>query len=67
MQKPSDLGYSDEGYSLPPLEVRYHRLQTDLADAGSEPNGQMKLMRDAAFGLRDAAREKTREHRRPGG
>ena len=58
MQKPSDLGYSDEGYSLPPLEVRYHRLQTDLADAGSEPNGQIKLMRDAAFGLRDAAREK---------
>ena len=58
LQKPSDLGYSDEGYSLPPLEVRYHRLQTDLADAGSEPNGQMKLMRNAAFGLRDAAREK---------
>ena len=58
LQKPSDLGYRDEGYSLPPLEVRYHRLQTDLADAGSEPNGQMKLMRDAAFGLRDAAREK---------
>ena len=58
LQKPSDLGYSDKGYSLPPLEVRYHRLQTDLADAGSEPNGQMKLMRDAAFGLRDAAREK---------
>ena len=58
LQKPSDLGYSDEGYSLPPLEVRYHRLQTDLADAGSEPNGQMKLMRDAAFGLRDASREK---------
>ena len=58
LQKPSDLGYSDEGYSLPPLEVRYHRLQTDLADAGSEPNGQMKLMRDAAFGLRDATREK---------
>ena len=58
LQKPSDLGYSDEGYSLPPLEVRYHRLQTDLADAGCEPNGQMKLMRDAAFGLRDAAREK---------
>lgn len=58
LQKPSDLGYSDEGYSLPPLEVRYHRLHTDLTDAGCEPNGQMKLMRDAAFGLRDAAREK---------
>lgn len=58
LQKPSDLGYSDEGYSLPPLEVRYHRLQTDMSHAGCEPDGQMKLMRDAAFGLRDAAREK---------
>ena len=58
LQKPSDLGYSDEGYSLPPLEVRYHRLQTDMSRAGCEPDGQMKLMRDAAFGLRDAAREK---------
>ena len=58
LQKPSDLGYSDDGYNLPPLEVRYHRLQTDMSRAGCEPDGQMKLMRDAAFGLRDAAREK---------
>ena len=24
LQKPSDLGYSDEGYDLPPLQVNYH-------------------------------------------
>ncbi|HOV43598.1 MAG TPA: DNA methylase N-4, partial [Syntrophothermus lipocalidus] len=24
--KPSDLGYSDEGYVLPPLEIRYHEV-----------------------------------------
>ena len=29
-----------------------------MSRAGCEPDGQMKLMRDAAFGLRDAAREK---------
>lgn len=58
LQKPSDLGFSDEGYSLPPLDIRYHRLDTDLADAGCDKYGQLKLARDAAFGLRDAAREK---------
>lgn len=58
LQKPSDLGFSDEGYSLPPLDIRYHRLDTDLADAGCDRYGQLKLARDAAFGLRDAAREK---------
>lgn len=58
LQKPSDLGFSDEGYSLPPLDIRYHRLDTDLADAGCDKDGQLKLARDAAFGLRDAAREK---------
>lgn len=58
LQKPSDLGFSDDGYSLPPLDIRYHRLDTDLADAGCDKDGQLKLARDAAFGLRDAAREK---------
>ena len=58
LQKPSDLGFSDEGYSLPPLDIRYHRLDTDLADAGCDKNGQLKLARDAAFGLQDASREK---------
>lgn len=58
LQKPSDLCFSDEGYSLPPLDIRYHRLDTDLADAGCDKDGQLKLARDAAFGLRDAAREK---------
>ena len=58
LQKPSDLGFSDEGYSLPPLDIRYHRLDTDLANAGCDKNGQLKLSRDAAFGLQDASREK---------
>lgn len=58
LQKPSDLGYDDTGYALPPLEVRYHKLDIDPADAGCDRDGQMKLARDAAFGLQDAAREK---------
>lgn len=58
LQKPSDLGFDDTGYALPPLEVRYHRLDIGPAGAGCDKNGQMKLARDAAFGLQDAAREK---------
>lgn len=58
LQKPSDLGFSDEGYALPPIEIRYHKLNVDIADAGADEDGQMKLARDAAFGLKDAAKEK---------
>jgi DNA modification methylase len=58
LQKPSDLGYSDEGYALPPLEIRYHKLPVDISASDCDPDGQLKLARDAAFGLKDAAREK---------
>jgi hypothetical protein len=27
VQKPSDLGFSDEGYELPPLDVRWHEIR----------------------------------------
>lgn len=56
--KPSDLGYSDEGYDLPPLDVRYHEILVDHTTAGVDRDGQFKLIRDAALSLPDAAREK---------
>lgn len=56
--KPSDLGYDDDGYNLPPLEIRYHEIPVDHSTAGADKDGQMKLIRDAAMGLRDAAKEK---------
>ncbi|MGH9522709.1 MAG: DNA methyltransferase, partial [Terriglobales bacterium] len=58
LQKPSDLGHSDEGYSLPPLEVHWHEVPSDHANAGQEPSGQGRLLRNAALGVTDAAREK---------
>lgn len=58
IQKPSDLGYDDTGYDLPKMEVRYHKLQTNLTDGGVEKDGQVKMIRDAAQSLKDAAREK---------
>lgn len=58
LQRPSDLGFSDEGYDLPPLVVRWHEVQTNLADAGAERDGQGILFRGGAVGLASEARER---------
>jgi len=58
IQKPSDLGYSDEGYDLPPMEVRYHEVPSDYDTAGAEKNGQCLLIPNVAMGLSAAAGEK---------
>ena len=57
--KPSDLNpeYSDEGYELPPLEVRWHELPIHYGDA-VEKDGQMALFEEAAARLKEAARVK---------
>lgn len=57
LQRPSDLGYSDEGYSLPPLKVVYHEVPADDL-VGHERDGQGLLFPDAAMGLKEAAGEK---------
>ncbi len=58
--KPSDLGpqFSDEGYQLPPLDLRWHEIPSNHANAGAERDGQARLFRNAAIGVVDAAREK---------
>lgn len=56
--KPSDLGYDDTGYDLPPLDVRYHEIPVDHSTAGADKDGQFKLIRDAALSLQDEAKEK---------
>jgi DNA modification methylase len=58
LQRPSDLGFSDEGYDLPPLTVRYHVVKTEIGTAVTEPNGQHRLLRNAALGVTEAAAEK---------
>lgn len=58
LSKPSDLGYSDEGYDLPPLTVRWHELPVDHASAGTDKHGQVKMIRDASLSIQDEAREK---------
>lgn len=56
--KPSDIGYDDEGYNLPQMEVRYHKLNIKPKDIEADKDGQTKLFRDAAAGLQEGAREK---------
>lgn len=58
LQRPSDLGFSDEGYALPELDVRWHEVPSDHGGAGAERDGQQRLFRNAAIGVQDAAREK---------
>jgi len=60
VQRPSDLGagYSDEGYGLPPLDVRWHEIETNHAGARPEKDGQGRMFKNAAIGVQDASREK---------
>ncbi|TCL40017.1 DNA methylase [Anaerospora hongkongensis] len=55
---PSDLGFDDTGYTLPQLKINYHMVQVDNSTAGVDRDGQVKLIRDAAISLADAAKEK---------
>ena len=57
LQKPSDLGYSDEGYELPELDIHWHEIPCVTRDAGAEPSGQGRLIANAALGVVEASRE----------
>ncbi|WP_257626538.1 DNA methyltransferase [Janthinobacterium sp. NKUCC06_STL] len=58
IQRPSDLGHSDEGYDLPALDVRFHEVPSNYSTAGAEKNGQGLLIPNVAMGLSAAAGEK---------
>lgn len=59
VEKPSDLGFSDEGYDLPPLDIRWHEVATDhVALAGTERDGQARLLADTKVSIQNAARIK---------
>ena len=58
VQRPSDLGHSDEGYDLPELDIRWHEIPADHEEAGFDFRGQGLLLKQQALGIVDAAREK---------
>ena len=46
ISKPSDLGFSDDGFALPDLDLRRHVVRADVStDTGEEKNGQYRLIR----------------------
>lgn len=57
LTRPSDLGFDDEGYDLPPLEVRKHVVHESYGHA-VDRDGQIKFQNDAAVSLVEEAREK---------
>ena len=58
LTKPSDLGYSDEGYDLPELKVIEEVVPVDNETAGYFDDGEKMMFREAALGLQQAAKEK---------
>ena len=58
LTKPSDLGYPDDGYQLPELRVHSEIVDVDNSTAGAEKDGQVKMFRNAAWSLQDAAKER---------
>jgi hypothetical protein len=46
VSKPSDLGFSDDGYNLPALNMQRHIVEADRSiDTGAEKDGQARLFR----------------------
>lgn len=58
LSKPSDLGFDDTGYTMPPLDVHWHEVPSDHTQAGQDREGQGRMFRNAAIGVSDAAAEK---------
>ena len=57
IQKPSDLGYSDEGYELPELRIHHHEIKSD-SENFADKDGQITMFSDVAMGLGPASKEK---------
>lgn len=58
--RPSDLGYSDEGYDIPELQVFWHEIPADHTKAWdkADETGQRFLLQHEAMGLVAGAQEK---------
>lgn len=58
LQSPSDLGFSDEGYVLPAVNVNWHEVPIDHSTAGYDRDGQGLLIRNTALGVTQASAAK---------
>lgn len=62
VERPSDLGYPDDGYVMPELHINWVRIATDHLAAQEQKDGwgQHFLIANAANGVTAASREKRR-------
>lgn len=60
LSKPSDIGFSDEGFELPPLHILENRIDVDHTRAHSQTDrdGQARLFLDAHLSATNMHREK---------
>jgi DNA modification methylase len=59
IQRPSDLGYPDEGYSLPELNVYWHEVKiTEKMEGKVNRDGQKEMFISGSASLPDAAKIK---------
>lgn len=58
IEKPSDLGYSDEGYDLPKLNIHYEKVDIEDRPQPIDRDGNITMFADASKGLSAAAKEK---------
>ena len=58
LQKPSDLGFDDTGYALPPMTVKQHLVYGDAVEPECDRGGQYMLIPDAAIGVQAASKAK---------
>lgn len=57
--RPSDLGFSDEGYDLPKLNIHWHRVPISYnRDFGIDSWGQYRMLPDTGGGIQQAMKEK---------
>lgn len=58
ISKPSDLGYDDTGYDLPPLNIIEHRIEYTTGKVIQDKTGQTLLVKKASRSLSETGREK---------
>ncbi len=60
IQRPSDLGYPDTGFDLPPMQVHWHKVEVDNRQAWQQTDswGQRQLFMDQSQGLAQSAKGK---------
>lgn len=60
LNKPSDLGFDDDGYNTPGLDIHWHRLPIDYTKAWAQTDnrGQGRMFQDASSSAVDLHRNK---------